>query len=76
VKAVASLQKQNPGDHQLPAKGDDPYYCCKHIKVLVFMVTCCNAIVCRSCADKIEKYRIRGYGCPFCQWCIGNIVEV
>ncbi|XP_065908285.1 uncharacterized protein [Dysidea avara] len=57
---------------QLPQQEDDPCYRCDHMKILVFLVTCCNATVCRTCADEIVKYQ----KCPFCNQCVGDIRRV
>ena len=83
VNAIASkvmlqnttAHKEEEATNQFPAKEDDPCYRCDHLKILVFLVTCCNATVCKKCAHKMVKYRDQKR-CPFCKQRIGNIIKV
>jgi len=83
VKAIASkLMLQNTTTHkekeatdEFPAKEDDPCYRCDHMKMLVFLVTCCNATVCKNCANEMVKYWDQKR-CPFCRQRVGDIIKV
>jgi len=57
AKAIASLKRTkghvDQATNQIPVQEDDPCYRCDHMKIFVFLVTCCDATVCENCADEM-----------------------